>query len=432
MIRWTVRIVLGLALLAVLCAGAWWAVNATDEELTAEARELLQPPVLEAPGADNAWQAGVAFLDRPENTPREGWLRWHSLNEPFLGKAGEIQPTLQSILIVRAPLYAEYRRLRALPRYGETEWPSDPMARVPLDGALNEGGGLALAQTALAALDGRLEDAVAELEKEAAYHRRALAGSRTLLGNLIAATAILRDAVMTSELVERHGEKLRPYRERLARVVAPLPREDLDLSAVYENEDRFTAQAFLRYRDVILNQNKAFNEYRPEPLHAWQAFGYRKHATVNEFARRREAYRRFLNASYEQAWAGRDFPELPERRGQSSWRIVNPTGYVMVDREVWSGATYHRHMKDFSALVALVGLQVALTLDERKRSAFLGSVAADGIVVLDEPFRSRATFDRGSSSIRYKPLARDGAIGAVAKRFGGEFVVPAGLRREAK
>jgi hypothetical protein len=434
MIRRLIRIALGIVFLAILSAGAFWAVNAIDEAPTAEARELLQPLALEAAGADNAWHVGIDFRKLPENTPLEGWLRWHALSEPPLGRANAIQPTLQWLLIAKAPLHAQYRLVRDLPRYGETILPTDPIAALSIDSALVDGAGLALAEIALAALDGRLEDAVAELERESAYHRRAVAGSRALLARMIACGAIVRDMLMVSDLLVMHGEKLRPYRERLMRVVAPIPRQDLDLSALYEMEARLTAQMLLQYRRVILHENDAFNEGMLDErrVRTWQAFGYRSQATVNEFARRHDANRKLLKESYEQAWAGRGFPDLPAPPAQASWRLVNPTGYLMLEREGWGGATYDRRMQDVSALVALVRLQAALTLDERKRSAFLKDVARDNVVVLDEPFRSRATFDPGTSSIRYKPWESRGAIGEIAKRFGGELVVPAGRRRAAR
>lgn len=436
MIRWAVRIALGLIGLFAAAATTYWAVNATDEELTAEARELLQPPALEATGADNAWQAGVAFRELPESKPQEAWLRWHALREAPLSQARAIQPTLQWLLITRAPLHSQYRRVRTLPRYGETGWPSHPMAELPIDGALVDGAGLALAEIALAALDGRLEDAVAEVEREAVYHRRVLAGSRMLLGRVFAANAIIRDMVMVSDLLEMHGEKLRPYRARLMKVVAPLRREDLDLSSAYELEARMTAQALLQYRDVILNDNKAYNEGREASgrprLSTWEAYGYRSQATVNEFARRHEAYRQFVKTSYKQAWEGGGIPERQDRTPSQRWRLVNPTGNLLGDEGGWWGTMYSQRLKDLSALVALVGLQVALTLDERKRDAFLREARRDRAVVLDEPFKSRATFDPESSTIRYKPRETRGAIGEVAKRFGGEFVVPAGPRREAR
>ena len=432
MIRWAVRTVLGLALLAILCAATYWAVNAFDEDLTAEARELLQPPVLAAAGDDNAWPVGHAFRDLPESKPLEGWLRWHALKEPPLGQASGMQPTLQWLLIMRAPLYSKYRKVRALPRYGETTWPTEPMVGLPLDTALIDGAGLALAEIALAGLDGRLEDAVAEIERESLYHRRVLAGSRTLLGKLLACAAIIRDMSMVSDLLDMHGEKLRPWRERLMRVASPLPREDLDLSAVFALEAHFTAQMLLKYRSVILKQNKAFNEYREHRVRAWEAFGYRPQATVNEFARRYAAYREVSKATYEKVWAGGSFPEPQSAPAKASWRLVNPTGDALLQNETFVGYRYEARARDISALVALVGLQVALTLDEQKRRAFFQQAGRDRVVVLDGPCKPRATFDPATSTIRYKPSDTTGAIGEFAKRFGGDFAVPAGPRRGAK
>jgi hypothetical protein len=435
MIRRTVAALLGLLALAVAVAGTYYAVNAFDEELTPEARDLLQPLVLEPAGADNAWQAGTAFRELPDNKPHEAWLRWYALQEAPLRQAGALQPTLQWLLIAKAPLHAHYRAVRALPRYGESLWPSDPITELPVDGALIDGSGLALAEIALAALDGRLGDAVAELEREAAHHRRALAGSRTVLGKLIACSVIVRDMSVVSDLLDMHGEKLRPHRERLMRVVAPIPRADLDLSAVFEIEARVNAQSLLHYRRLILDENETINRWMAveSRLQRWEAFGYRSQATVNEFARRHRANREHMQASYARAWEGRDFPERPAAAPRP-WHLVNPTGYAVLEHEAYRewGERWVRRVKDVSALVALVRLQATLTLDEAARRAFLRDAGRDPVVVLDEPFKSRAAFDRHTSSIRYKPWETLGAIGELARRFGGELVVPAGARREAR
>ena len=421
-VAWTL---LAVALAAAAGAGAYAGINALDEPLSAEAARLLELPSLPAPGADNAWDEGSRFREAGAS------IRWFVMNESPIAKAQQKRADLEQLLQKQAASYARYREIRSKPRYGETSWVTKPGSPVTLDRSLIPGNHLALAQVALDALDGRLEAAIAELEREVAHHRRVVAGSRTLLFRVIGAALLARDMAMLSDLITLHGRRLAPYRERVLRMAAPLPREALDLTASFELEALSQAQVFMQYREAMTRDREAINGARAAmdqpPLRRWHAFGYRPRQTVNEYARRLDAQRQGLKAAYERAWSGEGLDPAPVKPAPSpGWRFVNPTGYAMLDDDFFVPRWQHyvRRMNDISALVAMVRVQASVALDDRFRDAFARQVARSSQLVLDEPFRSRARFDGIAGQLRYQPWeATSGWIRDFASRFDGDFAV---------
>lgn len=93
-----------------------------------------------------------------------------------------------------------------------------------------------LARVTLAVHAGRAEDAVAQLEKDVAFQRVMLAGSRTLIGRMIAAANYTRDLAFITDVLQTSTVDLKPLAPRVSEMLKPLPPGALAMETLFETE----------------------------------------------------------------------------------------------------------------------------------------------------------------------------------------------------
>ena len=108
---------------------------------------------------------------------------------------------------------------------------------------------LSATRFALAVAEERDDEALAQLGKEMAFHRRQLTGAATLVGKMVAVSYLRNDYLLLNRYLLRHSEATRDHAEQIAALLAPLTPEALQLRPVMESEWRASMRMFFALRD---------------------------------------------------------------------------------------------------------------------------------------------------------------------------------------
>lgn len=261
-LRFTLKAVLSIAALAVLGFLALVLINAFDEDLSADAQALLAPPEMGKIEDDNGF---VAFLGivAPKVQDQMAWGRkaaaayaaqaepgfvesaeWKETTRAHISQSGGggapkpwCTPEARDCLAEakrdgaavakwleaedNALFLARYRKAREGASFQDVYIGPSVVAKLPSYWALTHGALLVQADLALKLAAGDVEAAVAELEREVAFHRRIIAGSQTVLAVMIGNRLLTRDLLTISELVRGDAGRIAPYRARLSALARP-------------------------------------------------------------------------------------------------------------------------------------------------------------------------------------------------------------------
>src|SRR5688572_2378787 len=175
----------------VVVLAAWFAINATDEALSDEARAALVVPPLPAPSRDNGYLDFVV-LGAPEDVPTyEAALeRMRALQDgTFLPPWGEFkvdariprcpclqaaaeQPGLREVVEAHRTLLRRYREMRDKPRFVNVMESKSFDSALPSYQEMSTAQRLAVLDAALRFNAGDRAGALRELEHEVAFYRR--------------------------------------------------------------------------------------------------------------------------------------------------------------------------------------------------------------------------------------------------------------------
>lgn len=281
---------------------------------------------------------------------------------------------------------------------------------------------------------GDVERAVAQLETEIAFARRAVAGSRSLISLMAARNLLERWYRVAAELASTRPQLLRPHARRLAATLAPLAEGDLDLRHIYGEEFRVSAR---------LLRHDVFRDGVEGTGAGWLARGLSHVAYAPEST---------LSAIYDISM--RDPLRWGERTTREYWEEVerngrcNPAAGNMTDLLPYNGVgrliayigaasfqDYLRRVKDLETLRVLVAAQVeaissGATTPEAVARAIL---AAEGVVRNARGWPPEWNADKGEVTIP-KVTAMDcmtNDLPAITIRLGAGVVEerPTGNRR---
>lgn len=244
------RLEIALLLLFLLPALALLAINAVDESLdpaaaafgmprapaVADAQNgyfgllaLAAPPGVDAVAFARDWleeARAAAREQRPENHPPEP--------APVAGACDPAQvdcldaaladPAATATLLgTQAETLARYERLLGYARFEEVlDYPLRPDSHFPPYMALAHAQRVYLLHLAQAAGQGLAALAADGLARDIAFQRAMLAGSRTLMGRMIAQRALWNDLMLLDSMMTHHAEALRPELLRLRGVLGQL------------------------------------------------------------------------------------------------------------------------------------------------------------------------------------------------------------------
>ena len=267
----------GLLTLALLAVTIFWLINRKDEALLPEVAQAIvfTPPPPEAmqrnayfvllglgaPVGEDALAAGMRFFaaqmqdyaDRRQtgqarSSTVQAWphqpLEINALRCPverddcleyWLPRQGTIRAALKQY----AHVLRRYHSLLEMPEYEEVI-PPDLAVAMPYYGDLVAASDLVLMQAALLLHGGDAAQALLLLEHNARLHQRLMAGSRTLIGGMIALSMQMRQQRVVSHLLLRHPVLARAHTARWQAALS----SEADLSAALAGEGRWMVSSF--------------------------------------------------------------------------------------------------------------------------------------------------------------------------------------------
>ena len=254
------------ALVAAVVAGAWLAANLIDDSPDPAVAAYFDSGPLDSRGGDGfALIAGFAApvdrdprehgrtrISRPRGTPAEPPpLDIRGSHLLMCAPEKEDCPELMSanplwveeLALDNAVLLARYRDLQKAAALGEWGAFRDiNIAGFDHASVVMATQRVFLSQVSLEARNDRLTRALVLLEEDAAFQRRWLAESRTLLGKMLATRGMTRDLLVAAQLV-RHADQVSPAQAGiLRRICAPPTAGELSFARTWRAE-----AAHLRY-----------------------------------------------------------------------------------------------------------------------------------------------------------------------------------------
>ncbi len=264
------KIWFGIAALIVLPLAAILLINAFDEKLDPKLETYGMPRAPKVADAENGYYALIG-LSAPDGADTVAYAKAWVAEARAAAKENRLEnrgndgdkrakrPALCDVravscfAIVRADpdgikalieAYREdlerYERLIAHTHYEEVlDYPLRVVTSFPGFGAASAAQRAYLLRAMLAAEAGRVEEAVAAIERDIAFQRVMLAGARTLIGKMVAASNYTRDLELVSDLIQTHGAGLTPALSRLRAMLGRIDPAALQLAEAAEIEFAF-------------------------------------------------------------------------------------------------------------------------------------------------------------------------------------------------
>jgi hypothetical protein len=455
------------ALVAILLVVA--AVNLIDEDLKPETTALMaQPPMgkpdekngyvdflgMNAPAGQDpaAWgrkaaqaygaQADPAFKKTPEwenatkshlvATKEAAWCNPEKLDCIALAreKGDALKPLLA--LAPHPELLARYRVAREKPDFADISIGTDPLSSLPAFQRLVEAAALTRLDIALKAAAGELEPAVAELEREIAFHRKMLADGRTLITVMVGNTLLVRDLLVASELLRMGGDVVTPFRGRLRAAVGfPVDMKSMDVAVRNESSMGLSFVNGLRAKMRDERAKGMFNALGVAPASTsswWLSWLVRENETLNLLAAlyaNEIATLKVPAAGFNDARkAAKDKKDALTQR---PWygEVVNPVGKGMAEAMLPSYPSYIARMHDLEALRRMVHLQGMLAeagIDEP--AAMAAYLAGDGAKAGANPFTGKPfDFDQAKKRLSFDPVGTGSFMAELKKRMDGKAAI---------
>ena len=444
--------------------GAAAAYYSFDDELSPDAKALLSaPPKLGEPSDANGY---VAFLGMvaPSGHDQIAWgkkvmaaLRaqdadgfkkdaaWENMVKPQLGFSKDVSwcaPEKQSCLAVarekgealakllddNREMLARYRAMRDKPVFDEAYVPLREESQLPPYLLIANAQRLALLAVIRKAATGDLDGAIGELEQETAFHGRFATGARTLIGKLIAATLIARDALVLSDLIAANKARIAPHGARIQAMAKSLS-VDLGLREIaFPSQTYEGAKLFVELRRRMLSGESPFAGDNALIVMMTGLF-YRPNATVNDLvANHKEQFAILGKGSLDFDRALTKADEAARRLESPSWIDVlrNPVGRIYLSLGSPSYAEYFARAYNVTGLVRLVALQAAVAgqgIDSPE--AIAQFLAGEGAKPYADPYTGKPmAWDGASRQLYFQPRGRGvGWIEALKTRYNGRIAV---------
>ena len=328
------RIFIWALIAVVLAVAAFLAVCLPDEDLTPEAKALLEfRPKVSAPPEKNGYYLAMGRL-APVGEDAHAWGRRRVLALVQADKRGTAphgaeqgaaagqeltvapfpckdqtgdclemirtqRKTLDAWLASHAELMARYRKLREYPAFQTDYFPTRAKSAIPSYGGSYEALATAV-QIAALVVDGKAAAALDEMAQEIALHQHMLASAPDLLQKLIAAGLLTRDFKLLSALMTDYRSAMTPQLGRVAGLARPLSAEELDTATVIRVEMGASAR-FMRDPADWCESLIEFTKWTGKPdtpllYEPLRSVFYRPNATINLWAKSSEVTLNFAKA----------------------------------------------------------------------------------------------------------------------------------------
>lgn len=375
---------------------AWGFLNSGDEPHSIEVQRLLALQLPESPTEDNAYVAmvgssalsgqdrGKVALARLESQLRPlppagdaagvdtgsgaAALPESLLCRPEYRRCVPVSAAEASELAVALAglrdLEQYFERMESLPGFEEIALPVSILSPMPDFSGLVRSQDITLARGRIALAEQRYDDAIALLERDNAFARRALAGSKHVVGKRVSANVLVRNALFATQLWIVYGDDLVGYRGRLAALLAPVPDSANAMAASFDIEVRTLAHDLTRGGRNSLNLLGDANTKNLQDSLATYIIPhlYRPIATANRIAELADTQRAVLQVpieAFDDARIRADVARTSFKRRPWDY-IFNPIGSGLVVEAVPDFANYQAAMHDLQALLVLARARLAV------------------------------------------------------------------------
>lgn len=416
------------------------AVNLFDEDLAAESRALFERPP-RAFSRDSGWAVLAGFNAPAGVDPRD----YATVPRPPGAVRASARPPAHGELAVRAPaellclpekmdcvaMFAAQARFvddlaadnaTLLARYDEllrSTGLSDVVHGLDAYDTFHQGGlvlgvqRIRLSQAGAAAARGRVDQALAWIEADAAFYRRWLEEADTLLSKMLALRAFTRPLRVAGQ-VARAAPRLTPAQaDALARITAPLTAAQRGLAAPVRAEAVFLAESL----DELIAGPRSASKATGAPR--WMAEiasrTAKRNATLN-FAAPLYANWMGLDAVDSSALAPaiERYQAGERERIAPSWRwMYNWSGRAIVAETHYDPSNYLWRLRDGDAFASLMRCATTLRAGNVAPEAAAAFIASNPACI--DPFNARAfAWDAASGEISFKAASE-----GTDERFGG-------------
>ncbi len=407
-LRWYWLLPIMIVLLAVIVL----IVNAIDAPLDTRAAAMGEPRAASVAEADNAYLAAIgmgaddgadslafarAWLAEARAAARDG--RPEKQGEAKRAQRPALCDAAQTSCLTALPdkaagqldAYREdlarYEKLIAYRAFEEiTDYPFGMESQFPRYAPMGAAQRAWLALAALALQAGRVDEALAAVERDIAFQRLMLSGTRTLVGRMVAAANYTRDLSFVADLLQTSLADLKPHAPRLQAMLKPIEPAALNLDELMASE--FGMMKRFLNNPVGIGETSGWQEQLR------MQFFYKRNASINE-----------AHAFYsgKQQWLRKPPPQLARdvqdeaRDGQmQAWDyLYNPMGKILTRVAMPSFSAYALRLHDLDAMNRLLGLAAEI---------IAADVPAEGVA--DFAAQSAARFFDPYSG---KPMAFDAA-----------------------
>jgi len=442
-IRWSLRIFLVVAGIALLLLATFVAINLKDEALTPETQALLQDQLFHLPDEQNSFyilvmmnaapgtdllKNGINKIEAQQSLYQQDKAYYQSHPHPEVEESTlsfnwnnnrcrqTIQNCVQMDLAKRAGLRAQmasnqilaerYALMRKTGGYEEHLIPTFN-ASVPPYSSLSRAIDLLLTQASFDIADGKLDAGLQLLESNDRYLRGALKNSSSLISKMVMQTAIRKQARTVSELLVLYPALLEQYADRVSRLVQPMTEAERSLERAFLYEASVQAQ-FPQHLFASLATTQDKSEMAPWPLNVLGNFTFQPNATSNMVARN---WAFIIGAARNTAV---DFNASKERlekmreafnAGGISFYLehaYNPVGKILMQVGIPDYAlTYIGKSLDTDAYLRLVSLQVDI-LRKKIPDADIPAYLANAPPTLRSPYDGSAMlWDTRSAQLKF-------------------------------
>ena len=418
LLRWSLALIL-------LLAGAVIAINAIDEPLDAQAAAMGEPRAASVPAAQNGYLAVIAMAagdgadgeayafawlaearaaarenraeKKPEATRAERPPLCDAAQAPCLAAVQDKADSINLQLDAYKEDLARYEKLIAYSAYEEIlDYRFNLESQFPRYAAMGAAQRAWLTRAALTVQAGGIDDALAAVERDIAFQRMMIKGSRTLVGRMVAAANYTRDLAFVADLLQTSLADLKPFAPRLTAMFKPIEPAALSMNMLIDTEFGSIKQA-LRQQAVAGSAGQAaFHEVIGMRLF------YKPHATINA------AYAAYLHT--------RDVLRKPpaallqEQTAEGAARdamkfhdyVVNPIGKVLLRVAMPSFSSYALRLHDLDAYNRLLGLGAEIIAADVSTEGIADFVAASDARFFDPYTGKPMAWDAESRRLSFK------------------------------
>ena len=424
---WLVPIVLVFLAAMVLIA------NAIDEVLDAKAAAMGEPREAGVAEADNAYLAAIgmgaddgadslafarAWLAEARAAARDG--RPEKQGEARRAQRPALCDAAQTSCLAALPdmaagqldAYREdlarYEKLIAYRTFEEiTDYPFGMESQFPRYAPMGAAQRAWLARAALALQAGRIDEALAAVERDIAFQRLMLTGTRTLVGRMVAAANYTRDLSFVADLLQTSLADLKPHAPRLQAMLKPIEPAALNLDELMAGE--FGMMKRFLHNPAGSGETSGWQEQLR------MRFFYKRNASINEAHAFYSGKQQWLRKS--SAQLARNVPDEARDGQMQPWDyLYNPMGKILTRVAMPSFSAYALRLHDLDAMNRLLGLAAEIIAADVPAEGVAGFVAKSDARFFDPYSGKPMAFDAVSRQL--SSTVSEAYVGTVSSTSG--------------